>query len=137
MLMLANAADSLLLWNLFPMHMRGEEPTFTDTMHGLLAINPFVLLTIVFGAAAFRHWFRWYSIATILFVFVTAAVAFMDAASVVANQPTPLLGVTERLAQYAHQTWHAVLAFVLLREAPSGEPQLFPMMAQVKGRVEQ
>jgi uncharacterized membrane protein len=32
----ANAIDSLILWNFFPMHMRGIQPTFTDTMHAFL-----------------------------------------------------------------------------------------------------
>jgi MFS family permease len=32
-LMALNALDALVLWNFFPMHMRGEAPTFTDTMH--------------------------------------------------------------------------------------------------------
>jgi hypothetical protein len=48
--------------------MRGTEATFTDTMHVILAINPFVLLSLVFGVAAFRNWFRFYSIGTRIIV---------------------------------------------------------------------
>ena len=29
-MMLGNAVNSLVLWNFFPMHMRGTPPTFTD-----------------------------------------------------------------------------------------------------------
>jgi hypothetical membrane protein len=47
-MIVANALDALALWNLFPMHMRGVAPSVTDTMHAILAINPFVLLTIAF-----------------------------------------------------------------------------------------
>lgn len=115
-LILANAIDSLVLWNFFPMHMRGDPATFTDTMHGLLAINPFVLVTIVCAAVAFRGWFRWYSHATIGVMVVMAAFAFTSAPQMLAHQPTPWLGITERASQYAHQAWMAVFA-VLMRHA--------------------
>ena len=121
-LILANAVDSLVLWNFFPMHMRGEAATFTDTMHGLLAINPFVLATIICGAVAFRNWFRWYSLATIGVLVVMAAFAFASAPQMVAHQPTPWLGVTERASQYAHQAWMAVFAGMLMRRAPARAP---------------
>jgi len=38
-----SAMVAIVLWNFFPMHMRGAERTFTDTMHLILASNPFVL----------------------------------------------------------------------------------------------
>ena len=43
-----SALVALVLWN-FPMHMRGAERTFTDTMHLILASNPFVWVTLVIG----------------------------------------------------------------------------------------
>ena len=117
----ANALDSLLLWNFFPMHMRGVAPTFTDTMHGLLAINPFVLATIGLAVVAFTDWFRVYSIATILMVVFLAMFAFRYAPQFIhgadGNLSTPWLGMTERIGQYSHQVWHAILAFVLLRDS--------------------
>ena len=112
----ANAADSLILWNFFPMHMRGVPPTFTDIMHALLAINPFVLMTLALGAVAFKNWFRFYSVATILTVLILAASAFAYIPELQANQPTHGLGLAERAGQYAHQLWHAVLAIMLIRE---------------------
>jgi hypothetical membrane protein len=111
----ANAIDSLVLWTVFPMHMRGVEPTSTDLMHGVFAINPFVLLTVALGAFAFRGWFRIYSIITIVLIVLPAASAFFYVAAFLAHQPTPGMGLTERLGQYDHQLWHAVLAVVLLR----------------------
>ena len=112
-----NAVNSLILWNLFPMHMRGVQPTFTDTMHYILAINPFVLASIVLGVAAFRGWFRSYSIATIVLLVLPAVFSFVSAAQIFGNQPTPWLGATERMAQYAHLLWHSVLAISLLRNS--------------------
>lgn len=37
LMVVGNAANGLVLWNFFPMHMRGFEATFTDTMHVILA----------------------------------------------------------------------------------------------------
>jgi hypothetical protein len=117
-LIAANGIDSLALWTLFPMHMRGAPPTFTDKMHLILAVNPFVLLSLALGAMAFRSWFRRYSIATIVILVAMATIAFSYVPAATANQPTPWLGLTERISQYAHQVWHATLGVVLLRRAP-------------------
>ena len=110
----ANAINTLVLWNFFPMHMRGAQATFTDTMHYILAINPFVLLTVVLAVVAFRNWFRFYSIAAILMQLVPAILAFSNAPLLFAHQPTPWLGIEERFSQYANQVWLGVLAIVLL-----------------------
>ena len=59
--------------------------------------------------------FRVYSILTILILVVLATLAFSYVPAVAANQPTSWLGLSERIAQYALQLWHAVLATVLLR----------------------
>jgi hypothetical protein len=113
LMIVGNALNRLIVWNFFPMHMRGVPPTFTDTMHGILAINPFVLASIVLGAVYFKNWFRYYSIATILLLVITAVMAFSKALLVFENQPTPGLGIMERVSQYGHQLWHAILAMVL------------------------
>jgi hypothetical protein len=121
-LMGLNAVDALLLWNLFPMHMRGVQPTFTDTMHGALAIDPFLLAAIVLAAVAYRGWFRTYTISTILFTTVLAITGFSYVPAVIANQPTPWMGISERVAQYATNVWYGVFSLVLMargRESPS------------------
>jgi hypothetical protein len=110
-----SAIVGMVLWNFFPMHMRGAEPRFTDTMHLILATNPFVLFGIAFGFAAFRGPFRLYTAATILILLIPAIIAFMYAPEVKANQATPGLGLAERVAQYAYELWQAALAIVLLR----------------------
>jgi hypothetical protein len=115
-MMALNALDALLLWNFFPMHMRGEQPTFTDMMHGILAIDPFLLTAVVLGGVAFRGAFRVYTVATLVFSFVLAIVGFSFVDAVIANQPTPWMGAAERAAQYATNLWYALFAVVLLRE---------------------
>jgi hypothetical protein len=122
-MMALNAIDALLLWNFFPMHMRGVEQTFTDLMHGILAIDPFLLTAVVLGAVAFRGAFRVYTVATIVFSFVLAIIGFSFVDAVIANQPTPWMGAAERAAQYATNLWYAVLAIALLREGAKVGPE--------------
>lgn len=115
-MMALNTVDALVLWNFFPMHMRGSQPTFTDMMHGLLAIDPFLLAVVVLGVVAFRGWFRAYTIATIIFTSVLAVIGFSYISAVIANQPTPWMGASERASQYAMNVWYAVLALMLLSQ---------------------
>ena len=115
-MMALNALNALVLWNVFPMHMRGEQPTFTDTMHALLAIDPFLLTAVVLGAVAFRGRFRVYTITTIVFTTILAIWSISYVPEVIANEPTPWMGATERAAQYATNLWYAVLAVILQRQ---------------------
>jgi hypothetical protein len=137
-IIVGSAVNSLVLWNFFPMHIRGDEKTFTDTMHLILAANPFVLMYIGLGTAAFKNWFRFYSIGTIVILFVPAIFAFSYVSQVGANEPTPWLGLTERISQYSFMLWQTVLAIVLLRvrEGARAEdadsPQLMPWTADTK-----
>lgn len=96
LMMALNAIDALVLWNFFPMHRRGEPPTSTDMMHGLLAIDPFLLAAVVLGALAFRGWFRVYTVTTLVVTFVLAILGFSYEPAVIANQPTPWMGAIER-----------------------------------------
>jgi len=121
-----SAIVGLVLWNLFPMHMRGAERSFTDTMHLILATNPFVLLSLAVGVATFRCWFRWYTAATIFMLLLPAAFAFHYAPEVQANLPTPGLGLGERAAQYAYNSWQVALAVVLLRSEIANSPRRQP-----------
>ena len=122
-LLALSAVDGLLLWNVFPMHMRGAERTFTDTMHLVLAANPFVPLSLVFGMVAFKRGFRIYSAVTIVMLLVLADLSFSYAPQLDANLPTPWLGLTERVAQWAYGVWQLVLAGLLIQQthAPKRE----------------
>ena len=119
-MMALNAADALVLWNVFPMHMRGSPPGMTDTMHGLLAIDPFLLAAVILGAIAFRGWFRVYTITSIVVTTALAVISIQYVPGVIANEPTPWMGATERASQYATNVWYAVLAILLMRPARFG-----------------
>lgn len=125
-MMALNAVDALLLWNAFPMHMRGVQPTSTDMMHGLLAVDPFLLAAVILGAVAFRGTFRIYTVATVVFSTVLAIAGFSHLNAFIANEPTPWMGATKRAAQYATNLWYGVLAVVLLREKRSTQPPTEP-----------
>jgi len=61
-----------------------------------------------------RH-FSLYSIATIMFLHMFGALIAMDAPRVAANEPTPWIGVAERINIFVAMLWILVLAIVLLR----------------------
>ena len=106
----------------FPMHMRGDEKTFTDTMHVViygLIISPSLMLSIGLGAIAYKgkkRWFCLYSIGTLVTLLVVGVLTGLSAAQIDAQQATPWAGVSERILVHGSMLWIAVLAIVLLRE---------------------
>jgi uncharacterized protein DUF998 len=113
----AGALEALVLWNLFPMHMRGAAQTATDAAHLLLAANPFVPLAMIVAAGTVRRWFRAYTIGTLVVLLALAAFAFSYAPALAANGPTPGMGLGERIGQYGYGVWEVVLAGVLWRDS--------------------
>jgi hypothetical protein len=103
----------------FPIHMRGIEGTFSDTMHGLLTLVGSVcyLVAMGFGAAAFGKRFRLYSLGTMLILVTFGVLAGQEIPRLTANLPTPWLGVWERINIFAAMLWIAVLAIALLRRS--------------------
>jgi hypothetical protein len=101
----------------FPMHMRGAEPSFTDTGHIVLGgLNVLMLLLAIgFAAIEFGRRFRLYSAATIVTMLVFGAWTAFLAPAIPENLPTPFLGVIERTLFAAFLLWIASLALALLR----------------------
>ena len=106
---------------LFPIHQRGAEATFTDTMHSALAgvTVLIILLAMGFGAIAYGKRFRFYSMGTLLTLLVLgAALGFMSGAQVAGQgivMPPRWFGLIERVDIYGFLLWVAVLAVVQLR----------------------
>jgi hypothetical protein len=103
-----------LLWP--PMHLRGAEFSLTDILHIAFAIATLslMLIAIGFGAAALGKGFRLYSVATTAVFVIFGALTGLDAPHVAANEPTPWIGVWERINIGAFLLWIAVLAIELL-----------------------
>ncbi len=110
-----------ILWPFAPMHLRetlaAGGGTFSDTMHIALGVITEIiyLLALGFAAAALGKQFRLYSIATFMILLVFGVLTFLDAPDIAINQPTPLVGVWERINIGVFLLWVVVLAIVLLR----------------------
>jgi len=110
-----------LAWLAFPMSSREdivEGPmSINDVGHLVLSglTGVLVLSTLWFGAVTFGHRFRLYTLLTAAAVVVFGGVlTSMQGANV--PDPTPWMGLYERVGLYGFYLWLAVLAIVLLRE---------------------
>jgi len=108
------------VFNLYwpPMHMRGNEPTLTDTLHIAWAIvtNIFMWLFMGISAAALDKPFRVYTIASFLLHIVFGILTFIEAPNIATNGPTPTIGIWERVNISVFMLWVIVFALMLLRK---------------------
>jgi hypothetical membrane protein len=117
---------SLLLYMLvgsgtsvFPVHVRGTA-TFADEMPHIvagLAAVAVILITIVLGTRAIGGSFRKFSFATATTIIVFGALTVPSGVKLAAGQPTPGMGLLERIAYYSILVWIAGLSVALLRRA--------------------
>ncbi len=77
-----------------------------------------ILLSIGFGSGAGGRGFRIFSITLMIAMLISGALGAPQASAVAAGQPTPWLGLIERVSFYAPGFWTPVLAFILLRAKP-------------------
>jgi hypothetical protein len=106
---------------IFPMKLRealaAGEGTLRNAMHppGTIVMSLFIVLAMVFGSALLGKRFRYYTYATVATLVVFGVLASLQAGRMVANQPTPWMGIEERINIYATMLWVAVVAIGLLR----------------------
>jgi hypothetical protein len=83
---------------------------------------------MIFGAAALGNRFRIYSLVTLATVVTSFALALSYAPEVNAGQPTPFIGLEERIGFSAYYLWQSVLAVALWRRRPNlgGEEAVAP-----------
>jgi hypothetical protein len=74
----------------------------------------FMLLAMGFGATLLGKRFRYYSYATIAILIVFGVLTSLQAGKMVADEPTPWMGLAERINIYATMLWVTVLAIGLL-----------------------
>lgn len=100
----------------FPMHMRGYDPIYTDTMHVILTgvTTVLIMLAMGFGATINGKGFRCYTVLTMLALLCFGTLSALDGPKIAAQQPTPWLGVTERITIGVYLVWMAVLAIKLV-----------------------
>lgn len=125
--LLLGAALGGLLWWLAPMHQReilaAGGGTWQDTMHLVTGAvsSVFFFAMIGVGGFAFGRRFRWYSLITVGLMIVFGALMNSQVEAVGDNQPTPWLGIWERITVEGAMLWEATFAAVLLwHSAPAG-----------------
>jgi hypothetical protein len=119
--LVGEAVFGLLGGVLFPMAPReviavGED-TLRNQIHAPYGIGmPILFLLIIgFGSTLLGKRFRWYSYGTILIMLVFGLLVSFQAPGIEANEPTPWIGVEERVTAYVPMLWFVVLAIGLLR----------------------
>lgn len=111
----------LLAWPFAPMHKRevlaAGGGTWSDTLHLVLVAVDAVLFLLTMGLAAkvCGKRFRLYSLVTMVVLLVFGFLTSTDAHHVQDNEPTPWMGIIERVSVYTTMLWYAVFALVLLR----------------------
>lgn len=118
LLLIGYAIIGIVTPTFFPAPMRNVEATATNAMHLPLTVFEvlFILLSIVFGAIANGKKFRLYSICSLVLVTIFGIWGGTFVSKVAGNQPTPRLGVIERVNIYGYLIWVIVLAVALLRK---------------------
>jgi hypothetical protein len=99
-----------------PMHLRGVDGSLTDALHiGTTAVTSLLLaLAIWFGRRALGRGFRKFSLVILAVMLGFGALAAADGPAIAANDPTPWVGVTERICIGAYLLWMIALAGALL-----------------------
>jgi hypothetical protein len=120
-MLLGYALTGMVTGVFFPMKTRealaAGEGTLRNAMHppGTIVMSLFIVLAMAFGSTLLGRRFRYYTHATIVTLVVFGILASLQAGQMVANEPTPWMGIEERINIYATMLWVAVLAIALLR----------------------
>lgn len=99
---------------LFPMNLRGVGGDLAHIV-GTGVIVLFIVTGLGFGAFALGRRFRVYSIATLAATLAFGALTSVQAKGLATGDPTPWIGLTERLCIGAFLVWVGALAISLLR----------------------
>jgi hypothetical protein len=115
--LIASAVVGMVTPLFFPMDRRGTERTRRGSLHGPMTAlgSLFILAAMGFGATLHGKRFRAYTFGTMATLIVFGLGTALYIPRVEANEPTPAMGVIERVNIYAYLLWVAVLACLLLR----------------------
>ncbi len=120
-MLLGYAASGMAGGLFFPMNTRealaAGEGTLRNAMHipATAVMSLFIVLAMGFGATLLGRQFRYYTYGTIAILLVFGGLASLQVGQMVETQPTPWMGIEERINIYATMLWVAVLAIGLLR----------------------
>jgi hypothetical protein len=110
------AIDNWLWPQFFPEDLSQPVRALTNTMHIVLTVVTVLTWMLILGFAivAFRKWMRLYSIGTLIAVILFGSLAGSQGAALAAGQPTPWLGLMERINIYSFMLWVVIFAVVLM-----------------------
>jgi hypothetical membrane protein len=110
LMFVGNAVNGLILWNIYPMHMRGDTATFTDLMHIILAGVGvvFILLAVLTVILSSDGLLRIYSIIALMVLLIPGAIVFITIPGLKMGEPTPYIGLTERISTYGYYLWQFI-----------------------------
>lgn len=120
-LLIAHALVNLIVGPFSSMHQRevlaDDGATLSDTLHlVLVGVGAIIFFAqIGFAATAFGARFRLYSAVTALTMLSFGFITSYYAPDVQADEPTPWLGVYERISAYGYMLWVVVFAVALLQ----------------------
>lgn len=120
MLIIGNAIVGLVAVTFFPTYF-GVRPHIASANVVLMFLSVvFYVLAMVFGAAAFRSWFRVLSIMIPATYIVLAVVRFAMASKSANGNTDILIGAQERTMAYSFLLWVFALAIYLLVQLTKG-----------------
>ena len=110
-----------------PMHQReviaAGNATITDTLHLVFAGLTVVLMMTMIGLGVFSlgKKFRMYSILSIVALIIFGTLTGIDSKNISTGQPTPMIGIWERINISIFMIWVSVLSVDLLRSKKAVE----------------
>ena len=113
-LIIGNAVTGLIATTFFPTRF-GERPNFGSANVIIMFLSVvFFVLAIIFGAVAFKSWFRILSIMIPSTYIILAVLRLATASTSSAGKATTLIGAQERTMGYSFLLWVLALAIYLL-----------------------
>jgi hypothetical protein len=102
------------------------EATLRNTFHGpgTMVMSLFLLVAMVAAATLLGRKFKYYTYATVVTLVVFGVLTSLQIGQMEANEPTPWMGLKERVNIYATMVWISVLAIGLLSADPSRTVEL-------------
>jgi hypothetical protein len=120
--MLAGYAATGMATGLFMQMDRREviaagESSLRNSFHapGTMVQSIFLIAAMITATRLFGRNFRYYSYATVIVLLLFGAWTSLQIGQMEANEPTPWMGLKERVNIYGTMLWIAVLAIALLR----------------------
>jgi hypothetical protein len=121
-----------------PMHQRevlaAGGGTLTDSLHiaFTMVTLPLMMAVMVIGAMLFGKNFRNYTVGSLVLLVGFGVLTGLDAPSMQANEPTPLMGVYERINIGLYMLWIIVFTIRLFRKEEKEVEQLESRKGEVK-----